>query len=321
MVLILAGSTYFNINKDENELPSEELSTPDEILTFVYNPQYLGYNSTYNVGAYKVPGLTDKILLPTSQNISLTIYSYNTTDVFDPNYRKMIMERYFPNISVDNMTTSIIANKIGATPFVIIENDTYRIELIQSGGIHFKNKKGISYLEDNISTPDTARNLALEFLKYHGGIPIDINSIHPSPWTVFHPNGSTIIGKYHVIISREIANYSINDGYLLNQIQFIFDAGTKELMEFSYHWPELISSIEIEEITPLEKVLDYYHMNATTATKDNITFYSIRYIIPYQMHHNAYDVEFKTVFLIPCWYIMTESGNSYYLGIILPDSN
>ena len=328
VVVVVISGLYFILedNTPTGDVP-EELSedvpeelSEDDILDLIYEPKYLGYNS-FSYGSLELPvGVTDDFIPPDIADFSYPVLSYDRVEL-DDKYIRETTDRFFPGMDIDGMEMSFSEVWSPGVPYIIIEDERCYLHLLPSRAIIYELKNDPSYKEDAIGSYEAAQQLAMDFLAEHGGIPEDIHRVTVSKHTtrIGGDPEKTVVGVYLIKFFRKIGDRPVDRTSACQEIFMEFDAHTKELYYFRWHWPELHEDFILEEIPPLVSILDFYGFNNGGPNIINISGYEIQYLVPYAFHSHKYDSSSEVYFLAPYWAIGTSDGRMYFLGILIPE--
>jgi hypothetical protein len=309
--LWLLNNHQLNQNTEDNE-------ANDSVLNKIYNRTFLGYNSLFYPGGEKIPvGTNGNISIYWDENLSLPMYTYYNVNI-SSEYINNVTSKFFPGIEIDELNMSLSNPTNPSNAFYILENKTILMYFFRNGGYTYKLKINPSEMGDKIGNETNAEQKALDWLSKHGGVPDDIGRIRANYVQQLNESGVSYIAYYYVEIERKIGDYYIDGFTNRNLISFEIDCGNDMILEFNYHWPDLVAEYELEKIPSVEQILDSYKMNSNITNRTNITKYEVLYCVPLSIQYSRYDSIADVYFVAPFLDIYTEKGLIYRLGIIVP---
>jgi len=302
------------------DLSEDEELSEDDIVDLIYELKYLGNNPFSNSSLGLPVGVPDDFNPPYIANESYPVPSYNSVEL-DDEYIRETVDRFFPGMDIDGMEMSFSEVGSPGVPYIIIEDERCYLHLLRSQAIIYELKNDLSFKEDAIGSYEAAQQLAMDFLAEHGGIPEDIHRVTVSKSTtrIGGDPDKTVVGVYVIKFFRKIGDSPVDRTSACQEIFMEFDAHTKELYYFRWHWPELHEDIILEEIPSLVSILEFYSFNNGGTSIINISAYEIQYRVPDLFHSHKYDASSEVYFVAPYWAILTDDGRMYFLGILIPE--
>jgi hypothetical protein len=211
-----------------------------------------------------------------------------------------------------------VSNRIESdfqTSYLVLSNNSVEIQLLRTGALRYRVEEEPMILRDNIESKENATEMAFQFLEHHGGIPEDIGEVDAFPLYTIPDEGQIFFGEYIVKIHRKIDGYPVRGSSLCNQITISINAGTLEISEFKWHWPELRTVCTVEGIPEAMELIGNFWPTHNYSRQETVTHASICYYVPPNIQESAYDTHSERFFIAPYLFVGLDKRGTFILGL------